>query len=39
VTGTSRIVPSRATSAGAAGVVPKPFDPELLETTIDALLV
>jgi CheY-like chemotaxis protein len=38
VTGTSRIGESRITSAGAAAVVPKPFDPALLEATIDAVL-
>lgn len=38
VTGTSRIGQGSVSNAGAAGVVPKPFDPELLETSIDAVL-
>jgi CheY-like chemotaxis protein len=38
VTGTSPIGENRITTAGAAAVIPKPFDPETLETTIDAVL-
>jgi CheY-like chemotaxis protein len=38
VTGTSRIGQTSLRGAGASGVVRKPFDPELLETSIDAVL-
>lgn len=38
VTGTTLIDAGRAANAGAAGIVSKPFDPELLETSIGAVL-
>jgi CheY-like chemotaxis protein len=38
VTGSSRVGSESAAIAGAAGVVQKPFDPDLLETRIDAAL-
>jgi CheY-like chemotaxis protein len=38
VSGSAGIEPDAAAIAGAAGLVPKPFDPELLETSIDAVL-
>jgi CheY-like chemotaxis protein len=38
VTGSSRVESQTAAVAGAAGIVSKPFDPELLETRIDAVL-